>query len=296
MKHDVFISYSSKDQEIAFEICDVIESNNLKCWIAPRDVVGGKSYAREIIEAINDATVVLFIFSDNSNKSVHVENEIDNAFNAGKTIIPFRISDSIISPELKYYLNKKHWVNGIPCPNNCFTNLLDAIKANIPYCYSEMKASQSAEVITEILNNDDDIEKNANMLYDMSRKINEKLKFSECNSQPIEEDLVECSQEGRYDILLSPEGNMLIVINARKSEPYSPRLVYDGGAHALLYRSAKSAVLLDSINIQARSKLKEQKTVRIVEIYEDDVYREYPVQVRIVRDLESLTICTSKKN
>ena len=87
----IFISYSSKDQEIAYKICSLLEDENMTCWIAPRDVTGGKSYGREILEAIANAQVVLFIFSENSNRSRHVENEIDNAFNAGKIIIPFKI-------------------------------------------------------------------------------------------------------------------------------------------------------------------------------------------------------------
>ena len=78
----IFISYSSKDQDIAYKICSLLEGENMTCWIAPRDVTGGKSYGREILEAISNAQVVLFIFSENSNRSRHVENEIDNAFGA----------------------------------------------------------------------------------------------------------------------------------------------------------------------------------------------------------------------
>lgn len=290
MEHDIFISYSSKDRDTAFSICNMLENNNLLCWIAPRNVTGGKSYAREIIEAINKSTVVLFIFSDNSNKSEHVENEIDNAFSAGKIIIPFRISDTLISPELKYYLNKKHWINGLPSPSERFSDLLEAIRKNIPRCCAEMKVSQSVEVITDILSDKDNIAQNANMLFEVSHQLNEKLKFYECNSATDQSDLIETSTEGRYDILQNAEGKVMIIINARKSEPYEPRLVYDGGPHALLYRNRSSAVLLDSINIKARSILKEQESVYITELIEEDVYREYTVAVRIVKNLESLSV------
>lgn len=58
----IFISYSSKDQDIAYKICSLLEGENMTCWIAPRDVTGGKSYGREILEAISNAQVVLFIF------------------------------------------------------------------------------------------------------------------------------------------------------------------------------------------------------------------------------------------
>lgn len=288
MKHDVFISYSSKDKEVAFAICKMLEDSNLQCWIAPRNVIGGKSYAREIIEAINSSTVVLFVFSENSNKSEHVENEIDNAFSAGKVIIPFRISNASISPELKYYLNKKHWVDGIPSPFEHFSDLLEAIRNNIPRCCAEMQVSQSVEFLTNILHDEDNVVKNANMLLEVSHQLNEKLKFHECENLSNENDFIETSTEGRYDILQSAEGRVMIIINARKSEPYNPRLVYDGGAHALLYRNKRSAVVLDSLNIEARPILKEQESVCIIEFFEEDVYREYDVIVRIVKDLEEL--------
>ena len=41
-KHDVFISYSTKNSDVANKICHVLEQNNLKCWIAPRNIASGK--------------------------------------------------------------------------------------------------------------------------------------------------------------------------------------------------------------------------------------------------------------
>ena len=52
-------------------------------------------------------------------------------------------------------------------------------------------------------------------------------------------------QEGRYDILENNAGEIMIIIKYREGGPENPRLVYDGGAVALLYRSRESAILLD---------------------------------------------------
>ena len=128
----VFISYSSKDRETVDKICGLLEDDGISCWIAPRDVTGGKSYGREILEAITDAKVVLFIFSESSNRSRHVENEIDNAFNAEKIIIPFKIDESKTSLELQYYLNKTHWIDGCTVNEDSINNLKKAIWANLP--------------------------------------------------------------------------------------------------------------------------------------------------------------------
>ena len=77
---------------------------------------------------------------------------------------------------------------------------------------------------------------------------------------------INSEQEGRYDILQNGAGEILIIIKYREGGPENPRLVYDGGAQALLYRSRESAVLLDSINMAARQPLKSVDEVLMVEI------------------------------
>ena len=114
MEHEVFISYSSKDKNIADAVCHSLEENGITCWIAPRDVIPGVSYAKQIIQSINSCKVVVLVFSENSNKSEHVENEIDEGFNAKKPIIPFMIDKTQMNQELGYYLKRKHWLIAYP--------------------------------------------------------------------------------------------------------------------------------------------------------------------------------------
>ncbi len=45
-------------------------------------------YAREIIRGIRDCQIIVLIYTNDSNASEHVLNEIDKAFNYGKVIIP----------------------------------------------------------------------------------------------------------------------------------------------------------------------------------------------------------------
>jgi hypothetical protein len=41
MTHDVFISHAGDDASLAVEVCALLESRGLKCWMAPRDVAAG---------------------------------------------------------------------------------------------------------------------------------------------------------------------------------------------------------------------------------------------------------------
>ena len=127
MAHDAFISHSSIDKSTADAICHVLEKNSIRCWIAPRDVHPGKTYATEIVDAIDECTVFLLVYSKNSNASEDVANEIQNAFKNGKTIIPYRLDDSKMSKELEYFLSRKHWIDAYP-DDKVFTDLITAVR------------------------------------------------------------------------------------------------------------------------------------------------------------------------
>lgn len=113
-KPDVFISYSSKDQETADKIADCLQFNNLIPWIATRDIKEG-GYARQIVQAIREVKIFLVVLSKHSIASEQVKNEIDRAFNRikdGLIIVPFIIDDSELDDECQYYLCRQEMFFG----------------------------------------------------------------------------------------------------------------------------------------------------------------------------------------
>lgn len=124
MAHDIFISYSTKDKQTADAICHVLEQNNLKCWIAPRNIPAGKDYAHEIMEGLKSAKIVVLVFSKNSQESIFVNNEIDAAFNNNKPIISFKIDDTMPKERMEFFLKTKHWLEAYPNPESVFETLV----------------------------------------------------------------------------------------------------------------------------------------------------------------------------
>jgi hypothetical protein len=112
----IFLSYSSKNKLIADAICSRLENQNIRCWIAPRDVHPGADYSNQIADALERSTVMVMVFSSDSNRSRHVKSEIDRAFSLGKVIIPFRVEDVEIDKGLAYYLAKTHWLDAVTKP------------------------------------------------------------------------------------------------------------------------------------------------------------------------------------
>lgn len=111
-KGTAFISYSSKDKNIADNLCSKLEHNGIKVWYAPRDVHG--PYADAIVTAIEQASYFIVILSQNSICSEHVLNEIDLAFQnitQGTKIKPLRIDNALFTAAFKYYLSRQHWMD-----------------------------------------------------------------------------------------------------------------------------------------------------------------------------------------
>jgi uncharacterized RDD family membrane protein YckC len=111
MVHDIFISYAKEDRGVADKICANLENEGIACWIAPRDIAPGEKYATAIIHAIENAKIVVVIFSRNSDQSAHVRTEIERAFNQGKTIIPFRVENIEPSDEIQYFIGSRQWLD-----------------------------------------------------------------------------------------------------------------------------------------------------------------------------------------
>jgi len=116
MAHDVFISYSANDKPIADAMCSTLESNGLRCWIAPRDILPGMDWGGSIIDAIATSRVMVLVLSSNSNSSSQVKREVERAVNKDVIVIPFRIEDVNLSKSLEYQLSSTHWMDAVTPP------------------------------------------------------------------------------------------------------------------------------------------------------------------------------------
>jgi hypothetical protein len=116
MAHDVFISYSAKDQTTADAICGALEAQDIRCWIAHRDVPYGDSYPGAIVAAINASRILILVFSSSSNTSNDVMHEVERAFSNEIPIIPFRVENVQPSLDMQYFLSTPQWLNALTPP------------------------------------------------------------------------------------------------------------------------------------------------------------------------------------
>jgi len=128
--HDVFISFSFKDQSLAENIVNILSSTyGISCWICTRDIDGGKRYKKLIPEAIDNAKVVVFLQSSSSIESKEIPKEIGMAFDADKTIIPFKLDDAKLTGDLRYDLYGVEYIDAtVPTFDERVGELAKAIK------------------------------------------------------------------------------------------------------------------------------------------------------------------------
>ena len=108
----VFISYSHRNRDVADAICSCFESDNIRCWYAPRDIDEGRDWADHIIQAIvNDCDIMVVVLTDEANNSKQVKREISNAISSDLKIIVFKLTNNELTPGMKYYLSTVHWLD-----------------------------------------------------------------------------------------------------------------------------------------------------------------------------------------
>ena len=134
MSHDIFISHSTKDRETAVEMCKDLEANGFSCWIAPRDIDGGEAWDEAIVRGLDNARMVLLVFSQISDESPHVKKELLRCTEKNKTLLPVRIEDIQPGRGLEYILTGIQWFDCFPGP---FESHLSDLKQQVARILSQ---------------------------------------------------------------------------------------------------------------------------------------------------------------
>jgi len=124
---EVFIGHSSKDKLVADAIVKALECEGISCWIAPRDVLAGTNYGAEIIKGIRNCSILVLVFSENSNTSTAIFREVQKAFAEQKIIIPLRIQNVPVSDDLDFYISGLHWLDANPRDHN-YSDLIRVVR------------------------------------------------------------------------------------------------------------------------------------------------------------------------
>ena len=113
MAHDVFISYSRKDTEVADRICEVFDKVGISYFIDRQGIGGGLEFPIVLAENIVSSKLFLFLASENSYNSKFTRKEIVFAFNKKEinSILPYIIDNSSLPLDLELVFAGVNWRN-----------------------------------------------------------------------------------------------------------------------------------------------------------------------------------------
>ncbi len=124
----LFICFSSKDETVARQVVDFLEAEGLTCWISLRDVLPGQNYQESIVQAIERASGIVFLFSEWSSKSGEIKKELSIGGSIDVPMFPLRLSPIAPTGALRYELATRQWIDIFPDRAQALGKLAATIK------------------------------------------------------------------------------------------------------------------------------------------------------------------------
>lgn len=123
----VFISYSSKQSELAYIIRDQLEKQSIPCWMAPDSIPPGADYVVEIPTALSQIDIVLIILTPDAAQSRWVRKEVGTAIGANKAVLPYQVTAFTVDPSFRFLLDGEQILADYANPDPSHQRLIQAV-------------------------------------------------------------------------------------------------------------------------------------------------------------------------
>lgn len=100
-----FISYSSKNQQMADSFRTLFNRNGIETWMAPGDIPFGSTYTSTINRAIKGSSCFVLLLSESAQGSPWVLKETERAVSTGKTIFTVLLDDVPMNDDFEFMLS-----------------------------------------------------------------------------------------------------------------------------------------------------------------------------------------------
>lgn len=159
MPHDVVISYSRRNRDVADRFVELLRARGLDVWY-DRMIRTGADWRDEIANAIASSRCFVILFSSESNASEELRKEYSIAERRDLLIIPIRIENVEPSGFFEYELSRRQWFDAFANRNAelevAADQIADALKPALSEPAPELKAKAAPPPVREVRRFSDD--------------------------------------------------------------------------------------------------------------------------------------------
>ena len=124
---DVFISYSSKQTDLAHRIFKILTSRGVSCWIAPESISPGSDYVNDIAIGLGITKLTVLVLTQDAEKSRWVQKEIKATISSKHILIPFQKEPYDISYTFNFMLQGEQILEAWKQSGDVMEILADAV-------------------------------------------------------------------------------------------------------------------------------------------------------------------------
>jgi len=110
---DVFVSYTRQDVDFTGALARALEAQGLSVWYDAA-IGGGAEWRASIVDAMQQARLVVLVYSPATEKSAEVAKELAVAAAQKRRIVPIRVANVFPSGAFLYEMARLNWVDCFP--------------------------------------------------------------------------------------------------------------------------------------------------------------------------------------
>nr|MCR4869773.1 TIR domain-containing protein [Atopobiaceae bacterium] len=125
----IFISYSSKNMEIAEMVRSALIAEGMDVWMDHHSIAVGDDFGEAVLDAIEACSVFVLLISRESQESRNVRDEFETAYSWDKPILPVHIDNSQINRVYMFRLRSFQFIEVKGSSRDSFDRLVARCKA-----------------------------------------------------------------------------------------------------------------------------------------------------------------------
>lgn len=152
MKYTAFISHSNKDGKALHAVREYLEKCGFPCFASERDLRHNANWQTQLVDAMDDSRMLIYLHSKSSNDSAEVSREINYfADKCHRPILIYRLDDVPYNKDRAYYLQSINYIDSLLRPEDGLERLADNVRNTLNGLPAEMLDNPSARLRRRLL-------------------------------------------------------------------------------------------------------------------------------------------------